>query len=69
MIESPLLQRIIAGRVHDLILDALKDRFGSVPRDVRKLLGDIIDEKKLRKLNRLAIKCSDMETFREALLS
>jgi hypothetical protein len=69
MLESPLLQRMMAARTHDLILDVLKERFGTVPRDVSKLLREIINEKKLRQLNRTAIKCTDMETFREALLS
>jgi hypothetical protein len=69
MIESPLLQRMMAARTHDLILDALKDRFGTVPRDVSKRLREIINEKKLRQLNRVANTCSDMEAFRAALLT
>jgi hypothetical protein len=69
MIESPLLQKMMAARSHDLILDALKDRFGAVPRDVSKLLREIIQEKKLRQIHRVAIKCADLEEFREALLS
>jgi hypothetical protein len=69
MIESPLLQKMLAERIHDLILDALKDRFNTVPRDVTRHLRDILDEKKLRELNRFANKCPDMQAFREALLS
>jgi hypothetical protein len=69
MIESPLLQRMLANCVHQLILDALKDRFGTVPRDVTKHLREVINEKKLRQLNRLANKCADLEAFRAALLS
>jgi len=69
MFESPVLQQFVAGRFHEAILDILKDRFGSVPRDVTKLLRAVIDEKKLRKFNVLAAKCPNMEAFREALLS
>ena len=36
MFESPVLQRFVAGRFHEAILDLLKDRFGAVPRDVTK---------------------------------
>jgi hypothetical protein len=69
MIESPLLQKMIAEKLHDVILDALKDRFGTVPRDVTRHLREVIDEKKLRQLIRVANKCPDLEAFREALLS
>jgi hypothetical protein len=68
MIESPLLRKMIAETRHADILDVLKTRFGTVPRDVATLLRDILDPKKLRKLNVLAVKCPDLEAFREALL-
>jgi hypothetical protein len=69
MIESPVLQRFIADKFHEVILDDLKDRFGTVPRDVTKRLREILDEKKLRKLNRAANRCPDLAAFREALLA
>jgi hypothetical protein len=69
MFESPVLQEFGARRVQDVIRDALKDRFGSIPRDVGKCLREIIDEKKLRQLSRVANKCPDMDAFRAALLS
>jgi hypothetical protein len=69
MIESPVLQRLIAERYHAGILDLLKDRFGSVPRDVSRHLGEVLDEKRLRKLNLLAAKCADLQAFREGLLA
>lgn len=69
MIESPLLQKMRAEAIHEVILDALKDRFSTVPRDVTKHLREIINEKKLRQLNRVANKCPDLEAFREALLA
>jgi len=69
MIESPLLQKMRAETAHALILDVLKARFGTVPRDVTKHLREVIDEKKLRELNLLANQCPDLAAFRDALLS
>lgn len=69
MFESPVLQQFVAKRLHEAILDLLKDRFDTVPRNVTKPLREILDEKKLRKLNVLAAKCPDLEAFRDALLS
>jgi hypothetical protein len=69
MIESPLLQKMMAGRSQDIILAILKDRFGTVPRDVTKLLRAVLNEKKLTALSVLAGKCPDLGSFREALLS
>jgi hypothetical protein len=69
MIESPLIQKVIADKIQELILEALKERFGQIPRDVSRCLREIIDEKKLRKLNRIANQCTDLEAFREAITS
>lgn len=69
MIESPILQKMMAETMHKGILALLKDRFGTVPQRVTKPLRVIIDEKKLQALNILAAKCPDLETFRQALLS
>jgi len=69
MIESPLVQQWKAETLHEAILDLLKDRFGTVPRDVTKQLREIVNERKLRRLNLRAAKCRDMESFREALLA
>jgi hypothetical protein len=68
MIESPLLQEFVAKRLHDAIEGFLKGRFGSVPRDVARLLRDVVDERKLNRLSVIAGKCADMDAFREALL-
>jgi len=67
MIESPLLQKMIARSLHEAILELLKDRF-TVPRDVTRGIREVIDEKKLRRLNKVAAKCGDIDAFREALL-
>jgi hypothetical protein len=68
MFESPLLTKMIAQRFQKIIGRILKTRFGSVPRDVTRQLGEILDEEKLSDLAVLAAQCSDMEGFREALL-
>lgn len=69
MFESRLLQKWFAERMHKAILALLKARFGSVPRDVTRLLREILDEERLNTLNVLAAQCPDMQAFREALLS
>jgi hypothetical protein len=69
MIESPLLQKWFAEKIQETILEFLKARFGTVPRDVTRLLREIKSERKLQKLAGIAAKCPDLEAFREALLS
>jgi hypothetical protein len=69
MFESPLLQKMIADRIHKITLALLKARFGTVPRDVTRLLREILDEEKLTNLTVLAGQCPDLQAFREALLS
>jgi hypothetical protein len=69
MIESPVLQKWRA-EVHQIdILDVLNERFKSVPPDLAQQLREIIDEKKLHRLVRLAVKCLDLDAFRKALAS
>jgi hypothetical protein len=69
MFESPVLQKFVAGRFHEAILNLLKDRFGTVPRSVTKHLREITDEPKLQQLILLAYKCPDLQAFRDGLLS
>ncbi len=69
LLESPIIQEIMARGSHELILDLIKDRFGPVSRPVAKQLRAVIDEKKLRQLNRLAAKCPDLQTFCDAARS
>jgi hypothetical protein len=69
MIESPMLRKIAAESYQQGILDTLKARFGTVPRDLVKPLRDILDQKKLTALNGVAALCPDFQAFREALLS
>jgi hypothetical protein len=69
MFESQLLQKWFGEKMHKAIEKVLKARFGSVPRDVKRLLHEILDEERLTNLTVLAAQCPDMAAFREALLS
>jgi hypothetical protein len=69
MFESPVLQRFVARRFHEAVLDVLRARFGTVPRSITKHLREVLDEEKLRKLNVLAAQCPDLQAFRAGLLS
>jgi hypothetical protein len=69
MFESPLLTKMIADRFHKAIEKVLKARFGSVPRDVTRMLREILDEERLTDLTVLAAQCPDLKAFRESLLS
>ncbi len=69
MFESPLLQKMIAENLHEAIQEALKARFGTLPRDLTRLLREILDVRKLKHLTGVAAKCADLQAFREALLS
>jgi hypothetical protein len=55
--------------LHEAILEVLKDRFRTVPRELAKHVREIIDEKRLKKLTVLAGKSTDLVAFREALSS
>jgi hypothetical protein len=50
MIESPVIQDLLAKTRREAILGVLKDRFGKVPMDVRRLLAEMNVEKRLRRL-------------------
>jgi hypothetical protein len=68
MIESPLLQQLKVEWWQEAILDILKSRFDAVPNDVRRLLKETSNEKKLKRLHGVAVQCASMEEFREHLL-
>jgi hypothetical protein len=69
MIESPMLQRMIAEKLHKVIFALLKARFGTVPRDVTRHIRAILDEDELYQVVVLTAKCPDLHAFREALLA
>jgi hypothetical protein len=67
MIESPVLQALLAERTHRLILLVLEDRCGPVPAEVVTALGTIQDEDRLMELVKVAARCPHLEAFRQAL--
>jgi hypothetical protein len=77
MIESPLLQEIIAEAeakghaqaTREAILAVLLTRFGAVPAQLRRLLEERVDAERMADLLSLAVRCHDLEEFRTHLLA
>ena len=69
MIESPLIQELVAEQKHAWILDALEVRFGPVPQDVVAAVQAILEEQRLKELHKLAVGCGDLKMFRARLQS
>ena len=75
MIESPLIQELLAGTRaqtltetnHKAILRILSSRFGSIPPEIVSALRPIQDEAKLNDLIDLATGCPNLEAFRARL--
>ena len=67
MIESPLIQELMAERSHKHILRLLTGRFGPVPPEIAASLQNIQDEQTLDDLVDVASRCPDLETFRNRL--
>ena len=63
MIESPLIQELMASRMHKAILRVLTDKFGKVPAEVEQNLRAIVDEDRLDQLNSWAAQCPDLAAF------
>src|SRR5262245_8043448 len=66
MIESPVIQLLKAEWWHEAILDNLKTRFDTVPADVRRLLSETNNDKKLKRLHKAAVACNSMRGGRHA---
>ncbi len=69
MIESPLIQELIAERMHAAILDVLEVRFGPVPPDVAATVQAIQEDERLKELHKFAVGCGDLGLFRARLQS
>jgi predicted transposase YdaD len=67
MIESPLIQELLAEEKHGDILRVLTDRFGAVPPAITTSLRSIQDVEKLRGLMVWASRCPDMDAFHSRL--
>lgn len=67
MIESPVLQRFVAERLHRAILGCLAKRFTPLPEDLPKLLDQVIDDERLQVLVELAATCATIDEFEQEL--
>jgi hypothetical protein len=67
MIESPLIQEIVANSNHKLISKVLQSRLGEVPRDILQDLKCVLDYDKLENLATVAATCADWDAFRQEL--
>lgn len=73
MIESPVLQEIVAETraeaVFNTMLDVLHARLGPIPPDLIATLHAVRDSEELKRLVNLAALCPDLPTFRAKLHS
>ncbi len=69
MIESPLIQELVAERAHKDILRFLAGRFGPVPHEIAATVQSIQDETKLDELVDWASRCPTLEQFSIPLIS
>jgi hypothetical protein len=77
MIESPLLQELLAQVRQEAMLETmqrdivevLESRFGVVPSEFAVELRTVLDEQRLQELYRFAVLCPDTESFRARLRS
>jgi hypothetical protein len=69
VIESPLIQELMAKRMHKAILRILSGRFGSIPLDIQTILQGVQDDARLDDLVEWAARCPDLEAFRQHLSS
>jgi hypothetical protein len=73
MIEnmSPFVQemRAIVGRkeIQSMILEILEDRFGPEASELRAAVELVEDRSRLKELNRLAVTCANLDTFKAAI--
>ena len=67
MIESPLIQEIVAESRHKDILKVLAIRFGGVPAGLAAEIKEILDETVLDAVVELAVSSADLEQFAAAM--
>ena len=67
MIESPLIQEIVAESKQDDILAFLRARFDDLSEDIVERIRAIHSEKKLLALIKHAARCSHLDAFRKKL--
>jgi hypothetical protein len=69
IIESPLIQEILAENLQETILKLLQAKFGPVPPEVGAKVRDIQDVERLQQVNLSAGVCTDLNAFRAQLPS
>jgi hypothetical protein len=67
MIESPLIQEIVAKTKQKDLLNSLQGRFGVVRPEVAERLRAVESERKLEALIKHAGRCSDLVAFLKRL--
>jgi hypothetical protein len=67
MIESPLINEIVAERTQNNIVEVLRARFDEVPEGIIERLRKITADKKLTTLIKYAVQCPSLESFRKRL--
>jgi hypothetical protein len=67
MIESPLLQELLAEQTHKTILNFVRARFGPVPTEVVTALRAITTDDRLQELAVHAASCQDLAAFQAQL--
>ena len=66
MIESPLIQQIVAKKAHEFLLAVLETRFGAVPPDLIEEIQSVDNDDQLIDMVRQAAVCRDLDAFRAA---
>ncbi len=61
------IEKGLIVEARELVLEALEERFGSVPEDIRQRVNTIEHRAVLKSLHRLAIRAGSIEEFRESL--
>jgi hypothetical protein len=69
MIESPLIQEIVAKVKRKGILTNLQERFGSVSPETVSALQAVENDAALEELMKWSVHCPDIESFRERISS
>jgi hypothetical protein len=63
ILDSPLVQEILADKDREIILALLEARFGSVPNHLASRLRTVTNPKETEKLIVPAAICTDLEKF------
>ncbi len=69
MIESPLIQEVIASQLHQAVIQVLTDRFVDVPDEIKEQLHGIQEPKRLQQMISWAVRCADLADFATHLTS